>query len=131
VEDTVRAEHRQLDGAFAEVHGALAEPADLETVRDAFASLREQLEIHFDQEDRLYYATIAGLRPDLKPEFETFTRGHERFRSELASLAQLLDEAHLEDAREAFLALARGFREHEQAEEKVLDRIDRERARPR
>jgi len=131
VGDAIRADHRQLEGAFDEVRRALGEASDLESTRDAFAALREQIEIHFDQEDRLYYNTIAGLRPDLKPELDAFTRGHEGFRQELAALASHLDQGRLEEARPVFASLDRSFREHERAEERVLDRIDRARPEPR
>ena len=125
VEHAVRAEHRRLDELFAEVAEAFQEPEDVEEIRDVFAALHEELDVHFDQEDRLYYATIGALRPDLKPELEAFAEGHRGFRLELAALADQLGRGDVASARSGFESLRTSFEQHEIAEENVLERVDR------
>ena len=125
VEDAVRAQHRRLEELFAEVAQAFQRPEDVEEIRDVFAALHEELDVHFDQEDRLYYATIGTLRPDLRPDLEAFAEGHRGFRLELAALADQLGRGDVASARSGFASLHSSFEQHEQAEESVLERLDR------
>ena len=122
VEHAVRTEHRRLEELFAEVQQALQEPGDVEDTLDTFAALREEIEVHFDQEDHLYYASIGALRPDLKPELEAFAEGHRGFRLELESIAGQLERRDLEAVRRAFATLRSYFEQHEHAEERVIAR---------
>jgi hemerythrin len=124
----VRAEHRRLDQVFAELGRALREGGDLDALRDDFAALAEQVDVHFEQEDRLYYASIGALRPELKPEIEAIALAHDRFRLELSRISDQLERAALERARLAFAQLVGAFEQHEAAEESLLRRLDRETA---
>jgi len=125
-EQVVRAEHRRLDERFAEAARILEEPVELEEARDAFAALAEQVDVHFEQEDRLYYATIAALRPELRRDVEAIGMAHRRFRLQLAEIGGQLASADLEAARRTFAHLSRAFEQHEAAEESLLERVDQE-----
>lgn len=124
MEHSVRAEHRLLGELFGDVGRVLRESADLEEARDAFAALEEQVDVHFDQEDRLYYVTIGALRPELGPEIAAIAEGHQRFRRELAAIAAQLERGELEPARLGFERFVAGFAQHEAAEERLLRRVD-------
>jgi hemerythrin len=128
VEQEVRAEHRRLDEVFAEMGRTFRESADLEEVRDAFAALAEQLDVHFEQEDRLYYVTIGALRPEFKPDIEAIALAHGRFRLQMSKITELLDRADLDAARRTFAQFVANFERHEAAEEQLLGRVDRETA---
>jgi len=126
----IRAEHRRLDDWFREVDDILRGSSDLEDARDSFAGLSAAIDVHFDQEDRLYYRTLGALRPELRPEIESIAEGHRRFRLQLAAIAEQLAHADLEAARRGFAQLVTGFGEHEAAEERLLERVEREAAGP-
>lgn len=127
--ERVRAEHLRLDEMFVEVTSVLGQSTDLEEVRDSFAALAEQVDVHFEQEDRLYYATIAALRPELKSDVEAIALSHRFFRAAFAEIGDLLARDDLEGARQAFTRLTREFEQHEASEERLLKRVEREVAR--
>ncbi|MBW2316387.1 MAG: hemerythrin domain-containing protein [Deltaproteobacteria bacterium] len=126
VEQAVRTAHRRLEELFTYAVQAFEESEDIEAVRDAFAALREELDVHFDQEDRLYYSTIGSLRPSLKPRLRAFAEGHLRFRLDLATIAEHLERADLEAAGRAFQDLTSQFTQHERSEERLLKSLDRD-----
>ena len=120
----VSEEHRRIDDLFAEVEASFAEPCDPDAVRDAFAALSESLDVHFEQEDRLYYASVGTLRPDLAPQVRAISDAHRGFRLELAAIHDQLERGELSLARSRLAALAAGFRRHEASEEALLQRVD-------
>jgi hypothetical protein len=124
----IRAEHGRLDDWFAEVAEILRESNDLEELRESFAGLFAAIDVHFDQEDRLYYATIATLRPELSRDVAAIAEGHRRFRLQLAAIADQLVRAELEAARLGFAQLTESFTEHEAAEERLLEQAEAEQA---
>lgn len=124
VHQAVRGEHRRLDELFVEVGAVFVPPGATEEMRDAFAALSEAMDVHFEQEDRLYYASIAALRPHLKPEIVAISEAHRRFRLELAAIGDQLERSNLSAARRGFAALARAFQQHEAAEERLLVRVE-------
>jgi hypothetical protein len=122
VKSTVQGEHHRIDELFADVGRVFSESPD--EARDAFAVLSEALDVHFEQEERLYYASIGALRPDLKPEINAIFEAHRRFRLELAAIGDQLERDALEGAQRGFAALATAFRQHEAAEERLLHRVE-------
>jgi hypothetical protein len=120
----VSREHRQLDDLFGELEASFANRGDPDAVRDAFAALSEQLEVHFEQEDRLYFASIGALCPELAPQVRAIADAHRGFRRELAAIRQALDLCELALARGRIAELADGFRRHEAREEALLQRVD-------
>jgi hypothetical protein len=124
----IRAEHDRLDDWFAEVEEILRESTDPEELRESFSGLFAAIDVHFDQEDRLYYATIAALRPELARDVAAIGDGHRRFRLQLAAIADQLVRGELAAARLGFAQLGQGFAEHEAAEERLLEQVEGERA---
>jgi hypothetical protein len=125
VREAVSREHRQLDALFDEVLAAFAAcREDPEAVRDAFAALREQLDVHFEQEDRLYYASIGALRPDLSAEIRAISEAHQGFRRESAAIREELERDEVSAARGRVAAFAEAFRRHEAMEHSLLERIE-------
>lgn len=124
VGQTVRSEHRRLDELFVEVISVFAPPGVAEEMRDAFAALSEALDLHFEQEDRLYYASIGALRPDLKPDIVAISEAHRGFRLALAAIADQLERGNLAAARRSFAAMTRAFQHHEALEEQLLHRVE-------
>lgn len=126
VKDRVLAEHRRLDGLLAEACDAFRGGQGSDSGVEAFQELREALEIHFDQEDRLYYPAIRALRPDFKAGLQEFIAEHEKFRTQLENIETLLARADFEGSGRAIEMLAGEFGRHEVSEESVLQRLDRE-----
>lgn len=124
VQKTVRGEHHRLDELFIEVGEMFATSRIAEEMREAFAALSEAIDVHFEQEDRLYYASIGALRPDLKPDIAAISAAHHRFRLELAAIGDQLERGALAGARRSFAALATAFQQHEAAEEQLLHRVE-------
>jgi hypothetical protein len=100
------------------------EEAGAEGVRQAFATLRRELEGHFEQEDRHYYPPVCERHPELKRTFDAFAAEHGRLRDKLAAIAEQLERGHLESASPAVLRMALTFERHESEEEEVLRRLD-------
>jgi hypothetical protein len=130
VGDQVAAAHRRLDALFDETLGALRDGPSPEAAHEAFTRLREALEAHFDQEDRLYYPALWGLRPQLKPPLEALVRAHEGFRAQLAAFDAALTAGRVEEAAGKLSDLAEGFSRHEAEEEELLCSLDRELQQP-
>lgn len=126
MEHEVMAEHRLLDALFADARDAFHAGDALEAARESFATLRDALETHFDQEDRLYYPAIWALRPLRKDALLAAVEAHHAFRTQLRDIDALLAEGEITDARNAFDALAAAFVKHEQQEERALASLDRE-----
>jgi hypothetical protein len=127
VHEIVSQGHRQLDALFDEVLAAFAERReDPDAVRDAFAALIEQLDVHFQQEDLLYYTSIEALRPELSREIRAISEAHRGFRLESAAIKEELERGKVSLPRGRVAAFAEAFRRHETLEESLLERIEAE-----
>ena len=124
VQQVVRSEHRRLGEQFVELARVFDETGAQDELRDAFAALYEELDVHFEQEDRLYYSSIRALRPDLAPEIREISAAHHRFRLQLGAIGDQLGRGDVRAAREGFATLAADYRQHEAREEALLQRID-------
>lgn len=124
MQQAVRREHRRLGELFVEVGAVFTPPGAAGEMRDAFAALSEALDVHFEQEERLYYASIGALRPDLKPEIAAISAAHRRLRLELAAIGDQLERRDLAAARRSFAALASAFQHHEADEDRLLHRVE-------
>lgn len=122
-------QHRRVDALLRDVREALRVRDAGRSAREAFTLLREALETHFEQEDRLYHPAIWSLRPTQKPALQACLRAHEEFRSMLRDVAELLESGAVEQAAHTFDLLVEGFARHEAAEEGVLAEIEHELAR--
>lgn len=125
MEHLVRDAHRGLRGLYAEVHETLAEEPSDEVARETLSALRESLDVHFEQEDRLYYAAIRSLRPHLARRVASFAEQHDRFRWRLTAIDALLGAGDRAKALREFVALTREFGLHEADEEAMLAEMDR------
>ena len=130
-EDTVKgqvfAEHRRLDVLFVEARDAFeGKKEGSDSALEAFHALREALETHFDQEDRLYYPAIWALRQDLKTGLREFVSEHEKFRNQLEHIDAVLARGDFEAGGRAIDALAGEFGRHEVREESMLRGLSRE-----
>jgi hypothetical protein len=122
----VRVDHVRLDDLFAELRDALADGAGAPEVGELFARLRRTLELHLVQEDRVYYPSLRGLRPEHRRMLDAFCAAHDEFRAELGDMATALAGAAAADLERRVDAMARRFVMHESAEELLLERIDAE-----
>jgi len=126
VEREVFAQHRRLDALFEEVLDSLRGEHPAEVVDSGLQELREVLETHFDQEDKLYYPTIWALRPELKPQLVRLTDSHGAMLADLDRVRALLDRGEPGEALQGFERLSAVFQKHEEAEEAILSTLDRE-----
>ena len=126
MEREVFAQHRELDSLFEEVLDSFRPEGPPEATLEALKELREALETHFEQEDRLYYTAIWALRPDLEPQLRTLVDAHGEFLAQLDRLGALLDRGERAEARSVFDYLSAVFKRHEDAEEAALATLDRE-----
>ncbi len=119
-------QQRRLDALLDDLREAFRRSGTVQSLREAFSLLREALETHFEQEDRLYHPAIWSLRPTQKPALQACVRAHAGFRSTLRDIAELLEHGEMQRAAQTFDLLAQGFERHEAAEEVVLAELDRE-----
>ena len=126
IQNLISTQHRRIDSMVAEILGAVTETEDLALVRKAFARMRETLESHLDDEERLYEPALNTARPSHRHALQGFLEVHKVFRSRLAEIdADLADVSHAEAARELtdFIAI---FEAHEAAEERLIDQLEAE-----
>lgn len=120
------AQHRRLDALFEDVREAFSDPDARVAAREAFGELREAVETHFDQEERLYYPAIWGLRPEKKERLRQCIDAHADFRGRMGAIGEQLDLGDVGHGARGFEALAAAFQQHEALEEQVLAELDRE-----
>lgn len=123
LEDRVAREHRHLETLFEEVNRFLAGENSADAVREAFGELADELETHFDQEDRLYYPAIWGIRPELKESLSDLMARHHWFHDQLRRIADHFAHGELEGGAVLFRKVMESFHAHEHAEEELLARL--------
>lgn len=126
LECSIAEQHHRLDAMFEEILVALREGEAREAIRDAFARLREALESHIDQEDRLYYPSLRALRPAHRTVLDGLAVAHDAFRTRLEEIDARLGARDLGDAERAIGVFGEAFAAHEATEERLLARIDAE-----
>jgi len=112
----VRAAHRQIDAWFASTRGAL----EGEQAASACAQLRDVLDAHFAQEEKLYFPALWQLRPDHEKSLRGLISAHAIFLGELDRTAELIDTARPIEAIGCFDELRKLFAAHEVEEEETL-----------
>ncbi len=123
MKEAITDEHRRLGLLFEEARLAFRDRRP-PTVVDAFEALRGALDTHFEQEDLLYYPTIATLRPDLAPEVHRIAEAHGEFRRRFGEIADALAAGSRLEARRRFEDLAEAFAQHEASEEDLLRSLE-------
>ena len=121
--DDVFVEHRGLHAILSEVRASLH---DRRASADGLERLTAAFDVHFAQEERLYYPAISSLRPELQMRLRGISERHAGFRAQLRRVHALLDEGAVPAAREALASLSSDFEEHEREEEQLLSALDRE-----
>ncbi|MFN8546083.1 MAG: hemerythrin domain-containing protein [Candidatus Binatia bacterium] len=116
--------HRGLSVLLEATHAALR--CEEDGARRAIAALRADLEVHFAQEEHLYYPPIWTLRPEQKGALVEFMRAHEGFRALVADVAEQVARGQLAEAVRLFDAFEDAFRHHEEAEETMLHLIEQQ-----
>lgn len=125
LEDRLAREHRQLEALFEELAWALETGRPAAEARAAFTELAETLEVHFEQEDRLYYPAIGGLRPELEGRLAELAERHQWFLDQLRRLGDHLRHEDTAGAWAVFRSLSDAFAAHESAEDEILQQIAR------
>ena len=121
----IEEQHRQLEVLFEGTRSAFGR-GEVDAVRAGFERLREALDAHFDQEDRLYYPPIAALRPGHKIVVAGLGEAHAQFRIRFAEIADALATASLAAAQRAFEAFVASFTRHEVIEEELVRSLESE-----
>jgi hemerythrin len=122
----VAEQHRRLDAMFGETLATLRESAAPDVIRLTFERLRDALEAHLTQEDRLYYPSLGVLRPVHRAVLDGLIAAHDGFRSRLEEIEARLGKQDLGEAERALGAFCSAFAAHEASEEQLLRRIDAE-----
>lgn len=118
-------QHRRLDALFAAVRESFASERGDAALSASLGRLEEALEVHFLQEDELYYPALSALRPEQKARLQACVAAHQRLRDLLHDLGGRAARGERAGAIQAFEALAEDFRRHEVREEEVLHDLDR------
>lgn len=118
-------QHRRLDALFAAVRESFASERGDAALSASLGRLEEALEVHFLQEDELYYPALSVLRPEQKARLQACVAAHQRLRDLLHDLGGRAARGERAGAIQAFEALAEDFRRHEVHEEEVLHDLDR------
>jgi hypothetical protein len=121
--EKVVAEHRTLEALLEKARTAMTVG---ESARDHFSVLREALEAHLAREESLYYPTIWALRPDLKSPLLQLVESHPPLRAHLDALSSALEGRAQVDPQRCLEEFSELFGAHEEAEEQLLDGLDRE-----
>jgi iron-sulfur cluster repair protein YtfE (RIC family) len=126
VKTEILEQHRRMGSLLEKVREDLRAGDAGASVRRSFSELREALETHFEQEDRLYFPSIWALRPSQKARLQSCVATHDALRSMLGEIADLLERNEPTRATHTFDLLAEGFESHEALEEEILAELDRE-----
>lgn len=126
LEREVVAEHRRLDALFAAVREAFVARRGGAALSLAIDRLQEALEVHFLQEDELYYPSLWTLRPGQRTRLEACVSVHGQLRGLATDLGGRAARGELDGALQVFEALAEDFRRHEVREEEVLHELEGE-----
>jgi hypothetical protein len=126
LEHEVIQQHRRLDTLFSAAREAFVAKRDAAAVSLSLGQLQEALEVHFLQEDELYYPALWALRPQQRDRLEACVAVHQHFRDLLRDLGGRATRGELDGALRVFEALAEDFRRHEVREEEVLHDLERD-----
>ncbi len=92
----------------------------------AFGRIREELEAHFEKEDRLYYPAIRALRPDRAEAVDRVGKAHAQFIRRFDLIVAQLQAGKREEARRSFEEFAEAFIFHEIREEDLIRSLEKE-----
>jgi hemerythrin len=121
----VAAVHRSLAAMFEETRAAFRDGDEAEAAV-AFGRIREELEAHFEKEDRLYYPAIRALRPDRAEAVDRVGRAHAQFIRRFDLIVVQLRAGKRDEARRSFEEFAEAFIYHEIREEDLIRSLEKE-----
>lgn len=112
----VREAHREIDAWFESTREVLVG----EQAASACAQLRDVLDAHFAQEEKLYFPALCQLFPDHENSLRGLITAHAVFLEKLDRTAELIDADRTSEAIRCFEELRRLFAAHEIEEEETL-----------
>jgi hemerythrin len=115
---------------FEETRAAFRDGGEADAAA-AFGRLREELETHFEQEDRLYYPAIRALRPDRAEAVDRVGMAHEQFVRRFELIVGQIQAGKLNEAERSFEEFAEAFIFHEIREEDLIRTLEKELAEAR
>lgn len=118
-------QHRKLDEIYLVLGEAVADCAKLDAC-DAFYNYRDTVVAHFALEENIFFPAIHGLAPALERQLTELIDSHDRFRSDLAHMADELDgadPASIEDFSRQLHGFAKALAIHEGKEEKLVREV--------
>jgi hemerythrin len=110
---------------FDETRAAFRDGDEAEAAA-AFGRLREELEAHFEKEDRLYYPAIRALRPDRAEAVNRVGTAHQQFVRRFQLIVEQIRAAKLDEAKRSFEEFAEAFIFHEIREEDLIRSLERD-----
>lgn len=116
----VASQHQQLDQFHSVFSDALAR-GDAGAARIALERFTEALDAHFSLEEEFYFPALHGHRKQLAPDLEHLARDHAVLRAALAEVTGELARENLHAGEAALNAWLARLREHERAEEKLIE----------
>ncbi len=122
--DEVIDEHRHLEKLLEALWRALEGDRLGSNSWSAFQELSEELRIHFEREDQLYFPAIWGLHPDLKVTLGEVSERHSWFCEQLQLIGDHLGQEDPQGVIAVLRGLDEAFRAHEQTEEQILARVE-------
>jgi soluble cytochrome b562 len=115
---------------FDETRAAFRDGDEAEA-KAAFGRLRDELEAHFEKEDRLYYPAIRVLRPDRAEAVNRVGLAHEQFLRRFDLITLHIQAGKLDEAKRCFEEFAEAFIYHEIREEDLIRSLEKELAEMR
>jgi hemerythrin superfamily protein len=112
-------QHRLLRELFDELAKAL-DDGSRPRCQKLVSRLRSAVRAHFLLEEDVVFPALRGLRPEVGPQVEALSDGHEQLWSELERLESSMEEANLDETATQFASLRQNLGSHEAAEEALL-----------
>ena len=119
----ISTQHRQLDALLQDCQRTLDPSSGESPSMELVWELNESMEAHFAREESLYYPTLWALRPEVKASLKRLVDSHDDFRARLASVALDVRAGSIMNAAVGLDQLTQLFRQHETAEERILDSL--------
>lgn len=115
-------QHSELDQLVLELETALG-GGEGGPAAEASAELIEGLRAHLAVEEDVYLPLAARLLPEEAPEIERLLHGHAELLKGLDRIQAEIARSDLEGALVVFRKLMHDFREHEEAETRIAERL--------
>lgn len=121
----VHSQHEQLAALIHELREVLGRP-DPRASRRAFDQFSDALDAHMRVEETVYFPALHGLVPEVDAELSTLIAEHRVLRDVIDEIAEAFEVADAEGVKAALSAIdafADRSKHHEEAEERLIDRV--------